>query len=96
MVGRRLEVLLGGHAVDDLGAREHVLDHAGVAHAFRIGRHHHDALLVFLERHPVVGFRVIALHVLQQVRRLDAVRLEGLVFDAEELGERAANPRQLT
>ncbi len=91
VIERELEVLLAGDAEHDLGAREDVVDHARALHALGIGRHHHDARLGVLERHPVVRLGVVALDVLQQVRRLDAVGLVGLVGDAEELGERGAD-----
>ena len=48
-----------------------------------------------LDRHPLVRIDVLALQVLQQIHRLDAIRLERLVRHAEKLRQRRPDGRKL-
>ena len=63
--------------------------------SLRVEAQDDQAFLGVVDRHPLVALDVLALQVLQQVHRLDAIRLEGLVGHAEELGQRRADRRQL-
>jgi len=95
LVDRLLELALRGDAVDDARLGEHVGGDARAADALWIDAQHHQPLLRVVDRQPLVLLDVLALQVLQQLHRLDAVRLERLVGHAEELGQRRADRRDL-
>ena len=92
---RVLELLQRRDAIHQLAPREDVLDDARALDPLRVEAQDDQAFLGVLDRHPLVGFDVLALQVLQQIHRLDAIRLEGLVGDAEELRQRRADRGEL-
>src|SRR5262249_17471025 len=67
---------------------EDVLNDAGALDSLRVETEDDQAFLGVLDRDPLVRLDVFALQVLQQIHRLDAIRLEGLVGSSEELGQR--------
>ena len=67
------ELVVGGHPVLDLAARENVVDDARTLDLLGIQADHHDAFGTFLHRRPFALVEELALEVLQQVGGLDTV-----------------------
>ena len=94
-IQRAGKFLVGGDTKNNLALRVDVVDHPRRLDALRVGGDNDNAFLDLLQRHPLIGLTELAIHVLHQVGRLDAVLLEWLVRHAEVAAQRIPQRRQL-
>src|SRR5688572_15232598 len=95
LVQRILEFPVAADPVDDLAFRVNVVDDPRAANFFRIGCQHDDAVFAVVDGHPHAAFDEFASHVLEEIDRLDALRLERLVGHVEIRRERLADGAHL-
>ena len=92
LVERLRELVIAADAVGDLALRVDVVDDAASRLSFSgIGRQHDHAVLGVVDRHPEAALEELPVQVLEELERLDAIRLERLVRNAEIGGERLAD-----